>query len=93
MVFLSDERKDRENRRKHGISFEVAATAFSDENARLKPDPDHPHDENRFILMGFSAKPRLLVVANAYRQDGQQIRIVSARKATRNERTQYGQFP
>jgi uncharacterized protein len=90
--FSWDEGKNRENLRKHGISFEEAATAFSDENARLKHDPDHSQDEDRFILLGFSAKLRLIVVSHVYRQDGQKIRIVSARKATRNERKQYGQF-
>ena len=90
--FSWDERKNRENLRKHGISFEEASTAFSDENARLKHDPDHSQDEDRFILLGFSAKLRLIVVSHVYRQDGQQIRIVSARKATRNERKQYGKF-
>jgi uncharacterized DUF497 family protein len=92
MIFSWGEREDRENQRKHGISFEEAATAFADENARLKHDPDHSQEEDRFILLGFSAKLRLLVVAHAYRQHGKQIRIVSARKATRNERKQYGQF-
>ena len=50
------EGKNRENLRKHGISFEEASTAFSDENARLKHDPDHSRDEDRFILLGFSAR-------------------------------------
>ncbi len=90
--FSWNEGKNRENLRKHGISFEEASTAFSDENARLKHDPDHSQDEDRFILLGFSAKLRLIVVSHVYRQEGQQIRIVSARKATRNERKQYGQF-
>jgi uncharacterized DUF497 family protein len=90
--FSWDERKNRENRRKHGVAFEEASTAFADENARLKHDPDHSEDEDRFILLGFSAKLRLLVVTHIYRQDGKQIRIVSARKATPNERKQYGQF-
>ena len=90
--FSWDEGKNRENLRKYGISFEEASTAFSDENARLKHDPDHLQDEDRFILLGFSAKLWLIVVSHVYRQDGQQIRIVSARKATRNERKQYGQF-
>jgi uncharacterized DUF497 family protein len=92
IVFCWDERKSRENRRKHGVSFEEASTAFADENARLKHDPDHSQDEDRFILLGFSAKVRLLVVAHVYGQDGKQIRIISARKATRNERKQYGQY-
>ena len=92
ITFSWDDRKDRENRRKHGVSFEEATTAFADENARLKHDPGHSLDEDRFILLGFSAKLRLLVVAHAYRQDETEIRIISARKASRNERKQYGQF-
>jgi uncharacterized protein len=92
ILFSWDERKDRENQRKHGVSFEEASSAFADENARLRHDPDHSQDENRFILLGISAKLRILVVAHAYRREGNQIRIVSARKATRNEREQYGQF-
>jgi uncharacterized DUF497 family protein len=92
IAFSWEEQKDRQNQRKHGVSFEEAATAFADEKARLKHDPDHSQEEDRFILLGFSAKLRLLVVAHAYRQDGKQIRIISARKATRNERKQYGQF-
>ena len=92
IAFSWDKRKERENQRKHGISFEEASTAFADENARLKHDPDHSQQEDRFILLGFSAKLRILVVAHAYRADGNQIRIISARKAIRNERRQYGQF-
>jgi uncharacterized DUF497 family protein len=92
IAFAWDARKNRENLRKHGASFEEASTAFADENARLKHDPDHSQEEDRFLLLGFSAKLRLLVVAHAYRQEGKQIRIVSARKATANERRQYGNF-
>ena len=92
ITFSWDGRKDRENLRKHGVSFEEASTAFADENARLKHDPDHSQQEDRFMLLGFSAKLRILVVAHSYRADGKQIRIISARKATRNERKQYGQF-
>jgi uncharacterized DUF497 family protein len=92
ITFSWDDRKDRENKRKHGVSFEEATTAFADENARLKHDPSHSQDEDRFLLLGFSAKLRLLVVAHAYRQGEMEIRIISARKATRSERKQYGQF-
>ena len=92
MTFPWDDRKDLANQRKHGISFKEAATAFADENARLKHDPDHSEDEDRFILLGFSAKLRLLVVAHAYRQDETEIRIISARRASRKERKQYGEF-
>ena len=92
IAFSWDDRKDRENQRKHGISFEEAITAFADENARLKHDPDHSREEDRFILLGFSAKLRILVVAHAYRQHETEIRIISARKAIRKERKQYGEF-
>ena len=92
LTFSWDDRKARENLRKHSVSFEEATTAFADERARVKHDPDHSQDEDRFILLGFSAKLRLLVVVHAYRQDETEIRIISGRKATRNERKQYGQY-
>jgi len=92
VTFSWDDRKERENQRKHGVSFEEAATAFADENARLKHDPDHSQGEDRFVLLGFSAKLRLLVVVHAYRQDDKEIRIISARKAVPKERKQYGGF-
>ena len=92
IIFAWDDRKDRENQRKHGVSFEEASTAFADENARLISDPDHSQNEDRFILLGFSARLRTLVVTHVYRQEGKQIRIISARKATKNERMQYGRF-
>jgi uncharacterized DUF497 family protein len=83
--------KAAENLRKHGVSFEEASTVFADENARLKHDPDHSQAEDRFILLGLSAKLRLLVVCHVYREE-QIIRLISARKATRNERKQYGSY-
>jgi hypothetical protein len=92
ITFSWDDRKESENQRKHGVSFDEAATVFADEKARLKHDPDHSQEEDRFILLGFSAKLRLLMVVHAYRIDDQEVRIISARKATRNERKQYGQF-
>lgn len=87
-----DDRKERENRRKHGIGFDEATTVFADERARLKHDPDYSRREDRFVLLGFSAKLRMLVVVHAYCEDGKEIRIISTRKATRNERRQYGQL-
>ncbi len=92
LTFSWDDRKEHENQRKHGISFDEATTAFADENARLKHDPDHSQAEDRFVLLGFSAKLRLLVVVHAYRQDDKEIRIISARKAVPKERKQYGVF-
>lgn len=90
--FSWDDRKARENQRKHGVSFEEAATAFADEKARLTHDTAHSCGEDRFVLLGFSAKLRVLVVVHAYRENEMEIRIISARKASRNERKQYGQF-
>jgi uncharacterized protein len=91
-TFSWDSRKDRDNQRKHGVSFKEAASAFADENARLKHDPEHSRDEDRFIRLGFSGKLRLLVVVHAYRQDEKKIRIISARKTVPKERKQYGRF-
>jgi len=87
--FTWDQAKARANIRKHGVSFDEAQTAFLDEDARLVDDPDHSDDEDRFILLGMSAAPRLLVVVHAYRETGGVIRIISARKATPRERQAY----
>ena len=64
IIFTWDEQKNRENQRKHGISFEDATTIFADENARLMHDSDHSHAEERYILLGFSAKLRIFVVVH-----------------------------
>jgi uncharacterized DUF497 family protein len=92
MRFAWDDAEAGENLRKHGVSFEEASTVFADENARLKHDPDHSREEDRFILIGFSANLRLLLVCHAYRENDEVIRIISARKATPNERKQYGSY-
>ena len=92
MRFAWNEDKAKANVRKHGVSFDEASSVFADDNARMKHDPEHSQEEDRFILLGFSAKLRLLVVCHVYREEEQEIRIISARKATRNERKQYGSF-
>lgn len=92
MRFAWHKAKADENARKHGVSFEEASTVFADENARLKHDPDHSQAEERFLLLGFSAKLRMLVVCHAYRENDEVIRIISARKATTSERRQYGSY-
>lgn len=86
--FEWDESKNRANKRKHGISFEEARTAFLDESARVIPDPEHSEDEDRFVLLGLSIATRVLVVCHCYRQDTL-IRIISARKANSDEINQY----
>jgi len=78
------------NKKKHKVSFEEAATAFSDEVGRLIPDPDHSVEEDRFILLGMSWSLRVLVVCHCYRESSSVIRIISARKATKAERANYG---
>lgn len=89
LVFEWDEGKSRANRKKHGISFEEARSAFLDENARVIPDPEHSDEEDRFVLLGLSASVRILVVCHCYREDESAIRIISARKADREEQRQY----
>ncbi len=87
--FEWDERKNAQNRRKHGISFEEAQTVFFDEQALLIADPDHSDQEERFILLGLSSALRTLVVCHAYREERDVIRLISARRADRQERNEY----
>ncbi len=87
--FSWDQLKNRSNMTKHGVSFEEAQASFLDENALLIPDPDHSKEEERFILLGIGSKLRLLVVIHTYRNDDAEIRIISARKATKREHTFY----
>lgn len=89
ITFSWDDAKARSNRRKHGVSFEEAATAFSDENARLMYDRSHSSDEDRFVLLGLASSLRLLVVCHCHREQDRVIRLISARKADSDEQTQY----
>jgi len=89
LAFEWDDGKNTLNKRKHRISFEEALTVFADDHALLLPDPDHSTEEDRFILMGFSASFRMLVVCHCYRRSEDVIRIISARKATKLERADY----
>jgi uncharacterized protein len=86
--FTWDQRKAAANRRKHGVSFEEAATAFGDPLSLTIPDPEHSQAEHRFIPLGRSARQRLLVVVHVER-GADEYRIISARTATRIERRQY----
>jgi len=92
LSFDWDDQKAKTNERKHGVSFEEAQSVFYDENARLRYDSDHSLDEERYILLGVSSLFRLLVVCHVYRQDDVIIRIISARKATKQEIQQYRKF-
>lgn len=91
LEFTWDEAKARSNAKKHGVSFDEAQSAFSDERARIIDDPEHSDAEDRFILLGMSAKPRVLIVVYAYRDREATIRIISARRATPQERALYNQ--
>ena len=66
--------------------------AFYDENARLIHDLDHSDSEERFILLGLSYKLRIILVIHCYYEDESIIRIISARKASKHEQNQYGEF-
>ena len=85
IAFEWDATKAAANKRKHGVSFEEAATAFLDPLARIFDDPDDARGEERFLLTGVSAKDRLLLVVHVER--GDRLRIISARLATRRERS------
>jgi uncharacterized protein len=87
--FIWDERKNLTNLRKYGVSFEEAQTAFFDERASVYYDPDHSVDEDRFLLLGVSAKLRILVVCRCFRESKKIIRIISARKANKLEQASY----
>jgi uncharacterized protein len=89
MRFEWDATKNRENRRKHGISFEEAQTVFLDENAIRFFDPDHSADEDRFLMLGISFRLRVLVVCHCFRVNDAVIRMISARKADKSEEADY----
>ena len=91
LVFEWDPKKSASNEEKHGVSFEEAKTLFTDQFARLIADPDHSEKEDRFILLGTSIHSRLLVVCHCVRTNDS-IRIISARKADKQERKLYEVF-
>lgn len=81
--------KSKSNFEKHGVSFEEAKSVFYDENALQFFDAEHSELEDRFIMLGVSSSLRLLVVIHCERMNGEIIRIISARKATKNEGKNY----
>ncbi len=90
--FEWDENKNQINRRKHGIDFEEAKTIFYDDNAILFDDPEHSVEEERFLILGISKYENLCIVSHCYRSDDNIIRIISARKATKNEIKTYNRY-
>ena len=87
--FEWDHAKARSNLKKHGVAFEEARSVFYDEYARQFDDLDNPEAEERFLLLGLSSRARLLLVCHCERGDGDTIRIISARKATKSESNYY----
>jgi uncharacterized DUF497 family protein len=87
VIFTWDARKNASNLKKHGIEFREAATVFYDPLSTTFPDDCHSVEEQRFLTVGGSARRRILVIA--YTEEGDTIRIISARRATTSERTFY----
>ncbi|GHU23936.1 hypothetical protein FACS1894172_13120 [Spirochaetia bacterium] len=85
-----DSDKEKINISKHKVSFEEAKSVFFDPNAKIIHDPDHSIEEERFIILGLSKKLNLLVVCHCYKENEDIIRIITARKATKQETGQYG---
>jgi uncharacterized DUF497 family protein len=86
--FEWDAQKAMANLRKHGVSFDEAMTVFADDQSITIPDPDHSEGEERFLVVGSSSRGRILVVSHAER--GENIRIISARRADARERRKHG---
>ena len=89
LKFKWNPNKAKKNIEKHGVSFDEAATVFSDPLSMTYDDPDHSYDENRYIIIGLSILDKLLFVSHVETNDT--IRIISARYLTRKERKQYEQ--
>ena len=89
LEFEWDKNKDKTNAKKHGVSFEAARTAFYDEYAIQFFDPEHSGSENRFLLLGTSFNLKALVVCHCFREEETVIRIISARKADKDEEKFY----
>jgi uncharacterized protein len=87
LTFEWDANKARTNLAKHGVCFEEASTVFGDPRSLTIPDPVHSSVENRFVMTGVSHRGRLMVVVHTERGDN--IRIISARVASRRERRNY----
>lgn len=89
ITFEWDDKKAESNLKKHGVSFEEASTVFYDPHALVIDDDEHSFDEDRFVIFGLSAVARVLTVCHCYRETNELIRIISARKATKNEERDY----
>jgi uncharacterized DUF497 family protein len=89
ITFQWDEKKNHINQQKHDISFEEAQSVFFDDYAIQFWDENHSQEEERFLLLGISSKMRVLIVVHCFREQDSIIRIISARRATKNEIKEY----
>jgi hypothetical protein len=90
--FEWDPRKDRQNLKRHGVSFERAATIFPDRSALSQVDEAHSEAEERWITLGLDRTGVLLVVCHTFRDETEssaRVRLISARKATKREEAEY----
>jgi uncharacterized protein len=89
MKFEWDPVKALSNAKKHKVTFDIAKTVFFDDFAVQFFDEENSESEDRFLLLGVSSDARLLLVCHCEREDGEIIRIISARKATETESQYY----
>ena len=89
MRFDWDQAKANANLKKHGVAFEDARSVFFDEFAVQFLDEDHSCEEERFLLLGLSSDAKLLLVCHCEREQGNVVRIISARRATKREAAHY----
>lgn len=89
MRFEWDPRKATRNLRKHGVPFDEATTVFGDTLSVTISDPDHSIDEGRFVMIGWSARSRMIVVVHVDDDVEDTVRIISARRAASQERRIY----
>ncbi len=89
LQFEWDDKKEKANIRKHGVSFDEARSVFYDENAIRYFDPEHSEDEDRFIMLGMSFKLRTLIVCHCFLERETLVRIISARKTDKFEERDY----
>ena len=85
MIFEWDEDKNIQNRKKHGVWFEEAKTVFEDDLAKVFYDEEYSQSEDRFLIIGKSCFGKTLIIVHCYREEDEIIRIISARKTTKNE--------
>ena len=89
MVFEWDEKKNRSNRKKHGVWFEEARSVFEDDMALVFLDGAHSGKEERFLIIGTNSFGMNLIVVHCFRKNDEVIRIISARKTTKREKMTY----